>query len=201
MVSSASRHADASDRAARGARERGGEWTAPVYVISAAAEMAGMHPQTLRQYDRLGLVVPQRQGGRQRRYSRADVERLLTVQALSREGVSLEGIRRIVALQREVEQLQDTVVELASQVDRLHQVSRLARVFTVGAAGDVSARYAERRAPGSPEATGTAVVRAGASVPGAPGARATAGRDAGPRALTAGAARPRRVLAWNPARD
>ena len=73
-------------------------WDEPLYVISVAAELAGMHPQTLRQYDRMGLVVPQRQGGRQRRYSRQDVDRLRTIQQLSREGVSLEGIRRIVAL-------------------------------------------------------------------------------------------------------
>lgn len=129
----------------------------PVFVISVAAEMTGMHPQTLRQYDRLGLVVPQRQGGRHRRYSRADVELLGTVQALSREGVSLEGIRRIVALQQEVERLQETVVELASQVDRLHHTSRLARVFSVGVAGEVSARYdspAGARDPGDDRAAG-----------------------------------------------
>ena len=53
-------------------------WDEPLYVISVAAELAGMHPQTLRQYDRMGLVVPQRQGGRQRRYSRQDVDRLRT---------------------------------------------------------------------------------------------------------------------------
>ena len=89
---------DGAARADRG-RERGPDRNAPVFVISVAAEMAGMHPQTLRQYDRLGLVVPARQGGRHRRYSLADVERLQTVQALSGEGISLEGIRRVIALQ------------------------------------------------------------------------------------------------------
>lgn len=193
-MSAGPRRSEAADRAARDARERGGEWTAPVFVISTAAAMTDMHPQTLRQYDRLGLVVPQRQGGRQRRYSRADVERLQTIQALSREGVSLQGIRRIVALQREVEQLQDTVVELASQVDRLHQVSRLARVFTVGAAGDVSARYADRRSgAGRPDGVAPA---SGAAEPGTPSGAAR--RGAAVRALPAGTARSRRILAWNP---
>ena len=177
----------ARDAAGRAARDRGPDRHAPVFVISAAAEMAGMHPQTLRQYDRLGLVVPARQGGRHRRYSLADVERLRTVQALSREGISLEGIRRVVALQREVEQLQDTVVELASQVDRLHQASRLARVFSVGSAGDVSARYPER-AEGRRDAADE------------PGSRPEP-RSAVVRALPTGTARPRRVLVWNPPQD
>ena len=182
-----------AERAARASRDRGGEWSAPVFVISVAAEMADMHPQTLRQYDRLGLVVPQRQGGRQRRYSRADVELLRTIQSLSREGVSLEGIRRIVALQREVEQLQDTVADLASQVDRLHRLSPFARVFTVGAEGEVSPRWSggddgaraerERRASGG-------LVRREAR---------PAGRGATVRELTS--ARTLRVLGWNPTKD
>ena len=73
---------DGAARADRG-REGGPDRHAPVFVISVAAEMADMHPQTLRQYDRLGLVVPARQDGRHRRYSLADVERLQTVQTLS----------------------------------------------------------------------------------------------------------------------
>ena len=67
---------DGAARADRG-REGGPDRHAPVFVISVAAEMADMHPQTLRQYDRLGLVVPARQDGRHRRYSLADVERLV----------------------------------------------------------------------------------------------------------------------------
>src|SRR5690625_1556406 len=74
----------------------------PVYVISAAAEMAGMHPQTLRQYDRLGLVSPRRTGGGGRRYSRRDVELLREVQRLSAEdGVNLAGIKRVLELETE----------------------------------------------------------------------------------------------------
>ncbi|MDO5635294.1 MAG: MerR family transcriptional regulator [Micrococcus sp.] len=169
--------------------------------MSAAAEMAEMHPQTLRQYDRLGLVTPQRQGGRQRRYSRADVHALRTVQALSRDGVSLEGIRRIVDLQREVEGLQDTVAELAQQVERLHQATRLARVFTVGAEGDVSTRYADREP--RPGGVGTPVLRAGTERAGAE--RAAAERAAAQRrgvrpvrALEAARPRTQKVLMWAP---
>ena len=71
----------------------------PVYAISVAAELAGMHPQTLRQYDRLGLVSPQRVNGRNRLYSARDVERLREVADLSAAGISLEGIRRVLDLQ------------------------------------------------------------------------------------------------------
>ncbi|MGW9761990.1 heat shock protein transcriptional repressor HspR [Micrococcus aloeverae] len=179
---------DGAARADRG-RERGLDRNAPVFVISVAAEMADMHPQTLRQYDRLGLVVPARQGGRHRRYSLADVERLQTVQALSREGITLEGIRRVIALQREVEQLQDTVVELAAQVDSLHHASRLARVFTVGSGGDVSARYADRVATRRQAAARTEADAAGQASPGVL------------RTLPSGGARPRRVLTWQPGQD
>lgn len=77
----------------------------PVYAISVAAQLAGLHPQTLRQYDRLGLVSPTRVGGRNRLYSASDVARLREVAELSAEGLSLEGIRRVLELQREVEHL------------------------------------------------------------------------------------------------
>ena len=89
-----------------------------VYVISVAAELAGMHPQTLRQYDRLGLVTPQRTGGGGRRYSERDVALLREVQRLSQqEGVNLEGIRRIIELEHQVEALQSRVAELTSALD------------------------------------------------------------------------------------
>ena len=81
----------------------------PVYAISVAAELAGMHPQTLRQYDRLGLVCPQRVKGRNRLYSARDIERLREVADLSAAGVSLEGIRRVLELQAEVDRLKDQV--------------------------------------------------------------------------------------------
>jgi MerR family transcriptional regulator/heat shock protein HspR len=86
---------------------------APVYVISMAAELSGLHPQTLRQYDRLGLVSPDRARGRGRRYSPRDIERLLEVQRLSQdEGVNLAGIKHIRSLQDEVSALHARVAEL-----------------------------------------------------------------------------------------
>jgi MerR family transcriptional regulator/heat shock protein HspR len=89
----------------------------PVYVISIAAELAGMHPQTLRQYDRLGIVSPGRSSGRGRRYSAREVALLREVQRLSQEeGVNLEGIRRILALENQVEALQARVRELEAEV-------------------------------------------------------------------------------------
>ena len=88
------------------------------FVISIAAEMAGMHPQTLRQYDRLGLVSPERTGGGGRRYSERDVALLREVQRLSQEeGVNLAGIKRIIDLENQVAALQQRVAELTAQVD------------------------------------------------------------------------------------
>jgi MerR family transcriptional regulator/heat shock protein HspR len=99
---------------------------APVYVISIAAELAGMHPQTLRSYDRLGLVTPGRTAGRGRRYSARDVALLREVQRLSQEeGVNLEGIRQVLrlgaqlmALQAQVRELADELVKARAEADR-----------------------------------------------------------------------------------
>lgn len=102
-----------------------------VYVISVAAELAGMHPQTLRQYDRLGLVSPARTSGRGRRYSHRDVQRLRRVQALSQEGVNLEGIRRILDLEEQVADLQRDNYRLM-----LRQAA-VERVFAAAADGEV----------------------------------------------------------------
>lgn len=84
----------------------------PVYVISIAASLAGLHPQTLRQYDRLGLVSPARTSGRNRMYSIRDVWRLRQVQELSDEGVNLAGIVQILKLQTEVEMLRGRIDEI-----------------------------------------------------------------------------------------
>jgi len=90
-----------------------------VFVISVAAELAGMHPQTLRQYDRLGLVSPSRTGGGGRRYSERDVEVLREVQRLSQEeGVNLAGIKRVIELEHQVEALQHRVDELTEDLHR-----------------------------------------------------------------------------------
>src|SRR3954464_6764933 len=79
----------------------------PVYVISVAAQLSGLHPQTLRQYDRLGLVSPDRTAGRGRRYSARDIELLRQVQQLSQdEGVNLAGIKRIIELENRAPPLQ-----------------------------------------------------------------------------------------------
>ncbi|MDY7085941.1 MAG: MerR family transcriptional regulator [Actinomycetota bacterium] len=86
---------------------------AKVLIISVAARLAGMHPQTLRQYDRLGLVQPGRAGGGGRRYSERDVALLREVQKLSQEdGVNLAGIKRIIGLEQLVADLQQRVAEL-----------------------------------------------------------------------------------------
>jgi MerR family transcriptional regulator/heat shock protein HspR len=91
----------------------------PVYVISVAAELAGMHPQTLRSYDRLGLVTPDRTAGRGRRYSARDVEALREVQRLSQEdGINLAGVRRILQLGSQVMALQQRVTELTAELER-----------------------------------------------------------------------------------
>lgn len=78
---------------------------APVYVISVAAELAGLHPQTLRQYDRMGLVRPGRAGGKYRLYSLRDVRRLRAVQDLAADGLNLVGIKRVLELEDEVSEL------------------------------------------------------------------------------------------------
>ncbi len=120
---------------------------APVYVISVAAQLAGMHAQTLRQYDRLGLVSPSRTRGGGRRYSGRDVALLREVQRLSQEeGVSLAGIQRILELEHQVAALRARVAELVTEVDRARSRPEAApRVFAAGARGDiVSVRPGER---------------------------------------------------------
>ncbi|MFD5662750.1 heat shock protein transcriptional repressor HspR [Streptomyces hirsutus] len=90
----------------------------PVYVISVAAQLSGLHPQTLRQYDRLGLVSPDRAAGRGRRYSARDIELLRQVQQLSQtEGINLAGIKRIIELENQVAALQARVAELEGALD------------------------------------------------------------------------------------
>ena len=85
---------------------------AAVYVISVAAELTGLHPQTLRSYDRLGLVRPGRTGGGGRRYSWRDIEVLREVAELTSSGIGLEGVRRILDLEHHVDALQRRVAEL-----------------------------------------------------------------------------------------
>lgn len=84
----------------------------PLFAIAAAAELAELHPQTLRQYDRLGLVEPTRTAGKSRRYSLRDIAQLREIARLSAEGVSLEGIRRVLTLENEARELRGRVREL-----------------------------------------------------------------------------------------
>jgi MerR family transcriptional regulator/heat shock protein HspR len=109
----------------------------PLFSITAASELAGMHPQTLRQYDRMGLVSPTRSAGRTRRYSMKDVVKLREISRLSQEGLNLEGIRRIMELETQVETLAHRVRELESALadELLTRSGR--RVFAAGTEGDV----------------------------------------------------------------
>src|SRR5688572_9445988 len=112
----------------------------PIFVISVAATLAGMHAQTLRQYDRLGLVIPSRTRGGGRRYSGRDVAMLREVQRLSQEeGVSLAGIRRILELENQVTALRARVGELRDELQdaraALAQGGHGSRVFAVGPSG------------------------------------------------------------------
>ena len=92
---------------------------ARTFLISVAAELAGMHAQTLRTYDRLGLVSPERSSGGGRRYSERDVELLREIQRLSQdEGVNLAGIKRIIELTNQVEALRSRVAELVDELSR-----------------------------------------------------------------------------------
>jgi MerR family transcriptional regulator/heat shock protein HspR len=119
----------------------------PVYVISVAAQLSGMHPQTLRAYDRLGLVSPGRSQGRGRRYSMRDILALREIQRLSQEeGVNLSGIKLILDQLRELEQARRLVAELHAEVAQLRVELESTRA--------VAARLAELRRGGSDTRSG-----------------------------------------------
>jgi MerR family transcriptional regulator/heat shock protein HspR len=92
---------------------------AGLYVISVAAELSGLHPQTLRQYDRLGLVSPNRTVGRNRRYSLRDIASLRMVQRLTGEGINHAGIKRIIELESAMANMAIEVAQLRIEVDAL----------------------------------------------------------------------------------
>ena len=94
--------ADAKDRA--------------VFVISVAAELAGVHPQTLRIYEREGLVRPKRTSANARRYSERDIQRLLEIKRLTSDGMNLEGVRQVIALTQEIERLRASVAALEADL-------------------------------------------------------------------------------------
>lgn len=110
---------------------------APVFAIATAAELAGMHPQTLRQYDRLGLVVPGRTKGGSRRYSVRHIEQLREVSRLSADGMSLPAIARIIELENRVRELHSRVRDLENAMRAELDRRPGARVFAAGASGSV----------------------------------------------------------------
>ncbi|MGH3377130.1 MAG: heat shock protein transcriptional repressor HspR [Actinoallomurus sp.] len=119
----------------------------PVYVISVAAELSGLHPQTLRTYDRIGLVSPGRTSGRGRRYSMRDIVQLREIQRLSQdEGINLAGIKQILDLQSEADVLRAEVLRLRGLVEELGNELESTRA--------VAARLA--RLKNTPESTGGA---------------------------------------------
>jgi MerR family transcriptional regulator, heat shock protein HspR len=95
-----------------------------VFVISVAAELAGMHPQTLRIYERKGLIDPYRTPGGTRRYSREDIERLNLIQTLTSQGLNLEGVKQVLDLQTEVQRLRADVAELRRAVEETRKAAQ-----------------------------------------------------------------------------
>jgi MerR family transcriptional regulator/heat shock protein HspR len=132
-----------------------------VFVISVAAELAGVHPQTLRIYERKGLVHPKRTTSNSRRYSERDIERLREIQELTRKGVNLAGVRRVIELQQEIDLLATRVseleAELARQVRRhrqeMDEVQRAARRDLVLPWSSAAIVRYERRPPDPDEVT------------------------------------------------
>jgi len=92
-----------------------------VYVISVAAQLAGMHPQTLRVYERKGLVDPARTEGGSRRYSEADIAQLQRIQDLTSAGVNIEGVRRIISLESEVDLLRSQLADAKTELESLRR--------------------------------------------------------------------------------
>jgi MerR family transcriptional regulator, heat shock protein HspR len=131
-----------------------------VFVISVAAQLAGMHPQTLRQYDRLGLVSPDRATGRGRRYSSRDVAMLREVQRLSQDdGVNLAGIKRILELETQVDALRRRVSELLADLEQAQLAAGAhTRVFTAGPSGDIVSVPRGKRPPRSAFGPSTSLV-------------------------------------------
>ena len=124
----------------------------PVYVISVAAQLSGMHPQTLRAYDRLGLVCPGRSAGRGRRYSMRDILALREIQRLSQdEGVNLSGVKLILDQHRELDQARRLISELHAELAQLRTELESTRA--------VAARLAELRRTGTDSRSGLVPVR------------------------------------------
>lgn len=132
----------------------------PVFVISVAAQLAGLHAQTLRSYDRLGLVSPGRSPGGGRRYSARDIALLQEVQRLSQQhGVNLAGIKRIIDLERQVDALHSGLAELAAELDAARAELAAARALAEQAAAAVHASYRRDLVPVRPDETALVIWR------------------------------------------
>ncbi len=130
----------------------------PVFVISIAAQLAGLHAQTLRTYDRMGLVSPGRSPGGGRRYSARDIALLHEVQRLSQDhGVNLAGIKRIIDLENQVEALRTRLAELVAALNEAHAEVAQAQAVAEQAAAAVHASYRRDLVPVRPR-TETALV-------------------------------------------
>src|ERR1041384_1026036 len=101
--------------------------TRAVYVISVAAELAGVHPQTLRIYERKGLLDPARTGGGSRRYSEVDIDRLRRIQELTNEGLNLAGVKRVLELEEQLDGLRERMAQL--QEDARHAIDAAHRTY------------------------------------------------------------------------
>jgi len=108
--------------------DRRGDYDRPLYMISVAADLAGVHPQTLRIYERKCLVAPQRSAGNTRLYSQADVERLREIQRLTQEeGINLAGVTQIIELQREIERIRADLANALLHAKRADASAHVAR--------------------------------------------------------------------------
>ncbi len=116
---------------------------AAVYVISVAAELTGLHPQTLRTYERMGLITPGRTGGGGRRYSHRDLELLRLIANLTSQGIGIEGVRRILELENQVTALRARNAELVAELEATRDASRR----TPSAVGTPASRLPVLRTP------------------------------------------------------
>ena len=174
----------------------------PVYVISVAAQLSGLHPQTLRAYDRLGLVSPGRAVGRGRRYSLRDILALREVQRLSQvEGVNLSGIKRILELEDAERRSRARLAELHEEMAQLRAELESTRAVAARLAGLLRGRREDAALVPVRSSGGSASARAG---DGATGAQAPRTRDPGPDserspiALPAAVAQPGAALSVPP---
>jgi MerR family transcriptional regulator/heat shock protein HspR len=168
----------------------------PVYVISVAAQLSGLHPQTLRSYDRLGLVSPGRSAGRGRRYSLRDILMLREVQRLSQEGVNLSAIKRILELESERERLCGILADMSAEMAQLRTELESTRAVAARLAGLLRSRGAGAslvpvRGPARPAGRADTGPEPASDEPGpALPAAGTAQRPARPAQPSAGSAQP-----------